>query len=307
MTRMKRAESHVKNNPRIDRSLVACLFLASFVTLATPARSAPSSPAKSSRSVVGKGRGKAAMSQELLAKLRSDDVEELRAGLADARSLGPKAAAAAAPIMAQLGSGLPYGVAQAAIETLADLESPDSAAAIAPYARHRDLKVRRAAVKALGKAVGASTALAATTLRSSLSDPDSQVRAAAATGLGALKAKVAVKDLFLALDRHVYEAADSIGQLCDAGECQALAGNLGKIPFDVMTTGLDQMLFRPASEVSDDVKVGIVTRVRDLGTRDANKFLRGVQSRWPRSASARVKKEIDAGVAATLSSPGSDP
>ena len=117
---------------------------------------------------------------------------------------------------------------------------------------------------------------------------------------------VAVLVLFLALDRHVYEAAVSIGQLCDVSECDALVGRLGKIPFDVVTTGLDQILFRPSTEVSDDVKVSIIDRVRDLGTRDANKFLRGILGRWGKTSSAKVRGELDAAVLATMSSPGSD-
>jgi hypothetical protein len=77
------------------------------------------------------------------------------------------------------------------------------------------------------------------------------------------------------------------------------------LPFDVVSSGFDQMLFRPAGEVSDDAKVKLVGRLRELGTAEANRFLRDVVARWPQSGSARVKQSIDQAVSATASSPGS--
>ena len=77
------------------------------------------------------------------------------------------------------------------------------------------------------------------------------------------------------------------------------------MPFDVVTSGLDQMLFRPASDVSDDVKVKVIGRVRELGTGEANRFLRTVQDKWPKAWSQRVKQSIDQAVLATSGSPGS--
>jgi len=125
-----------------------------------------------------------------------------------------------------------------------------------------------------------------------------------ATGLGALKAKDTVGDLFVALDHRVNEAAASIGQLCNPEECDALVARMGRLPFDVITSGLDPILFRPASEVSDDAKVKLVGRIRELGTGEANKFLRDVQKRWPAGGSPRIKQSIDQGVLATAAAPG---
>jgi len=244
------------------------------------------------------------LSAASLAKLKSDDPAVIGAGLDDARLAGVKAAAAVPAIVELLRTGLPYPVAASAIDTLADIESPEVQAFV-PYATHRDPKVRRAAVRALSKVtLPAGVPLAVSTLRAALADPDANVRATAALGLGSLKAHASMPDLFLALDRHVYEAAASIGQLCTAAECDALVGRIGKVPFDVVTTGVDSILFRPATEVSDDAKVGIVEKIRDVGTGDANKFLRGVQARWPKNGSVRLKRELDAAILATLSSPG---
>ena len=89
------------------------------------------------------------------------------------------------------------------------------------------VELRRAAVKALLKTKGPAAVKA---LRHALSDSDPMVRGIAATGLGTLKAKDAVPDLFVALDRKIAEAAASIGQLCAPSECEQLAGKLGRSP-----------------------------------------------------------------------------
>ena len=114
-------------------------------------------------------------------------------------------------------------------------------------------------------------------------------------------------DLFVALDHKVPEAAASIGQLCAGAECDQLAGKLGSVPFDVVTSGLDQVLFRDTKDVDDDLKVKIVGRVRELGTGEANRFLRDVQGKWPATWSKRIKQAIDQAVLATASSPGAGP
>jgi HEAT repeat protein len=156
-------------------------------------------------------------------------------------------------------------------------------------------------VSALGRTGGS---VAIPTLRAALSDPDPGVRALAATALGGLKANAAVGDLFAALDHKVTEAARSIGMLCLGAECDRLAQKLGQVTLDVAVAGLEPALLRPAEDVNDEVKIQIVGRVRELGTADANHFLRGVQTKWPARKSPRVKQAIDQAVFATSASPG---
>jgi HEAT repeat protein len=191
---------------------------------------------------------------------------------------------------------------QAAIDTLADTESEAASDVLAVYARHRALPIRKAAVQALAKTKGPAAVKA---LRAALSDPEPAVRGIAGMSLGGLKAHDALGDLFRALDRGLPEAAVSIGELCAEGECQQLAGKLGKLPFDVVTSGLDEILFRPANEVNDDLKVKVVEGVRDVGTGPANQFLKQVQARMKTAASPKVKQAVDAAVQATNLSPGS--
>jgi hypothetical protein len=97
----------------------------------------------------------------------------------------------------------------------------------------------------------------------------------------------------------VNEAAVSIGQLCSVEQCEQLASKLGKFPFDVVTGGLDQVLFRPPTDVNDDAKVKIIGRIREQGTIEGNKFLRDVQKRWTAGWSPRVRQAIDQAVLAT--------
>jgi HEAT repeat protein len=236
------------------------------------------------------------LTPDMQQKLASNDETQIRNALDDIRLAGKAAAPAAPQIAKLLQRGVSASLAEAVCDTLGDVESPDSSPAIVPYAWHRDAKVRRAAVKALAKTKGeGSTA----TLRHSLSDNDPVVRGFAATGLGSLKAKEAVPDLLDALDHKVAESATSIGQLCSPQECETFMGKLGRMPFDVMTGGFDQMLFRPDTELNDDAKVKIVGRIRELGTTESNKFLRDVQTRWPAKWSKRVKQAIDQAVLAT--------
>ena len=236
----------------------------------------------------------AAASSAMAQKLKSNDEAQVKGALDDVRMAG-KPAASNAPLIGELlDKGLSLSLTVPALETLADLEVEATSASIAPYVLHRNLKVRQTAAKALVRTKGP---VAVKTLRHALSDGDAMVRGVAASGLGALKAHDAVPDLFIALDHRVAEAAAAIGQLCNPQECDSFSGRLGRQPFDVMTGGFDQILFRP--DVSDDGKVKVVGRVRELGTQEANKFLRDVQVRWPKTGSPRVKQSINQGVQAT--------
>lgn len=232
----------------------------------------------------------------IVAKLKTGDDAQVKDALDEARLAGP-GGAAAAPVVAEiLTRGLSLQLTQSAIETLGDLESEAGSAALVQYTTHRNSKVRRAAVKSLTRTKGA---VAGPALKRALSDGDAVVRGTAASGLGALKAKDAVPELFIALDHRVNEAAASIGQLCTMEQCEQLAAKLGKVPFDVVTGGLDQVLFRPAADINDDAKVKIIGRIREQGTIEGNKFLRDVQKRWPAGQSPRVRQAIDQAVMAT--------
>ncbi len=242
-----------------------------------------------------------ALPADAVKRLKSGDSGQIQSALDDVRVAAKGGAAAVPTIVELLAEGLSPTLTQAAIDTLADTESEAAAPALSWYARHRNVVLRRAAIQALARSRGA---VAAKALRAGLSDPDPAVRSYSATGLGSLKAREALDDLFVALDHKVAEASPSIGLLCAATECEKLAAKLGSQPFDVVTAGLFQVLFRPSAEVPDEIKVKILARVRELGTGEANRFLRDVQSKWPKRGSRSVRQTIDQAVLATSGSPG---
>ncbi len=229
-----------------------------------------------------------------ITKLKSGDEGQIRAGLDEVRVAGTGGAAAAPAVAEALGKGLSFPLTESAIETLGELESEQGSAVLAQYTVHRNVKLRRAAVKALTRTKGTAAVPA---LKRALGDADAAVRGTAASGLGTMKAKDAVPDLFVALDHKVNEAASSIGQLCNPDQCNELVKKLGKLPLDILTAGLDQIIFRP--EISDDAKIKVIGPIGELGTQEANKFLKDVQGRWPAKGSARVKQAIDEAVKKT--------
>lgn len=228
------------------------------------------------------------------ADLESGDESRIRAALDRVEKSGD---AKAAPLVeALLARGVRRGTCVRALEVAGGLKQESSSAAIAPYVRHRRSKIRHAAVRALIKTKGA---VAVKALRHALHSRDPMVRGVAASGLGTLGAKDALPDLFTALDHHVGEAAAAIGQLCTPQDCEKFASRLGKQPFDIMVSGFDQILFRPAKQIPDDEKIRIVGRLRELGTREAGKYLADVAGRWPKGWSKKVKQALDSAVKAT--------
>ena len=237
-------------------------------------------------------------------QLRSQDAAQITVGLTAMRA-GSREAAPLVPVVERLlDRGLPSPVAKSAIDALAEMGLPSSTTVIARYTHHRDVEVRRAAVSALRRTRGPD---AIPTLRAALSDSDNRVRSAAASGLGSLNAVDTMDDLYRALDHKVLEAAAAIGQICKGEACDRFVARAGKLPLPVLTSGIDQLLFRPASEVSDDQKVKMIGEVRELGTQEVNRYLNDVLGRWPATGSARVKAALDQAVQATRSSPGDAP
>jgi HEAT repeat protein len=225
---------------------------------------------------------------EGLKKQLAGSEEQILAGL---KAIEDGELVAAAPVVSDLlARGGNEAVLEAALKTAGKLKAESLSAAVAPYAQHRSEEVRRQAVRALLKTKGP---VAVQSLEKALRSPDAVVRGTAATGLGSLGAREALPDLFRALDHGVPEAAAAIGQLCTPEECEKFAEETGRIAFDIMITGFDQVLFRPPQDVPDDAKVKLVGRLRELGTPEAGKYLADVGERWPKDWSKRVKQAID--------------
>ncbi len=281
--------------PMLRRFLILAALsgaaLASTTATDASAQGAKSKPKKGGKLDLGK----------IKADLESGDSARMTAALEAIQASGD---AAAAPLVDKLlKKGASTSVLVSALGAAAALKQTASSAAVAPYVKHRTADVRRAATKALIKTKGPDAVKA---LRDGLRSSDAQVRGVSATGLGSLGAKDALDDLFTALAHNVGEAAAAVGQLCEPKQCEKFAALTGKHPFDIMSSGFDQILFRPEKEMPDDQKIRIVGRCRELGTKESGKYLADVQSRWPKEWSRRVKQAIDGAVKATGGSAGGD-
>jgi HEAT repeat protein len=202
----------------------------------------------------------------------------------------PNAPAAAALVNDLLARGASTKVLERALEVEARLAQPASTPAVVPYVRHRNPALRRAATRALAQ-TGGPAAVAA--LRGVLRGSDPVLRRDAASALAGLRAAEAVEDLFAVLSKDVPEAAAAIGTLCKPTDCQKLVEIVGKLPFDVMQTGLEPILLRPDAEVPEALKLDLLERLRKLQTQESSAFLKTVLARFPKDGNARVKAGLE--------------
>lgn len=274
-------------------TLAACLSLSTFASGAP--NDGKSAPAPAPKSPAKPAAGKASTKKSTL------DLPELKKALESGDeprtldALGRIESAAepeAAPLVeALLGRGANATVLLRAIEVTKKLAQPSSARALVPYVAHRKPEVRRSAAEALGHTKSPEAAPA---LRRALRSSDAELRSAAARSLGLLGDKTAVEDLFAVLPKETPAAASAIGMLCSGADCERFADLLGKLPFEVIESGLEPLLLRPASEVSDDLKIKVVERVRRLATKAATELLERMRTIWPADASPKVKQAIEA-------------
>ncbi len=233
----------------------------------------------------------------LRTKLDSENPDDILAGLTAIQQAGPRASVMAVRVEELIRRGSRFDVVEAALEALGAVGLPTSSVIIRAYTHHRDAGLRRAAVRALSR-TGGPEAVAG--LRQALSDSDPTVRSFSAAALGTLKAREASSDLFEALDRGIFDAAASIGQVCSLEQCERFAARLGRLPLSVYTSGMEPMLFRSGSEVPDEMKTRMIQRLRDVGTIEVHRYLRELLIRWPSDGSPRVREAIAAAISATV-------
>jgi HEAT repeat protein len=193
-------------------------------------------------------------------------------------------------VEALLGRGASVMVLSRAIETLGVLEQPSSGAALAPYAQHRTPELRRAALRAL---IATKSPIAGDVLRRALHGSDASQRAIAARGLGELNVRAAVPELFSVLPKDVAEAAQSLGQLCVGAECEKFMDLLGRLRFEVMESGIVPLLLRPQADVSDELKLKLIEKLRRMATQPANQLLQTALAKFPPDGSPKVKRGLE--------------
>ncbi|MFO0677776.1 MAG: HEAT repeat domain-containing protein [Polyangiaceae bacterium] len=287
------------------RSLRAALVTAVVVTSSSSSPEAEAAPPTKAQvpaakpSAAGKGAADLAPSvpADVAERLESGDPAKVLSALddvrlaGDVRATGKAGAAAVKAVIDALDRGLPPRIAVSALDTLAEIANTTGGDAIAPYGMHRSKEVRVAAVRALAFA---KSTQATRVLRRALADSDAAVRAAAATSVGAAKVKDAMPELVLALDHRVNDAAVAIGQVCTDTNCDVLLGRLGRLPFDVVTSGLAEALLRPASKSATTPR-SLVNKVASLNTNEARLFLKDVAKKSPPGASAKLKAALEEG------------
>src|SRR5688572_17231811 len=189
--------------------------LAIGLVLAAPAGAAEPTPLQKAAQ---KKPAKSTLDSERLKKaIDSGEEAQVLAALSELAAVAePDRAAAAELSDLVLARGGSAKVLLQALEVTGKLAQKSSTVALAPYVKHRQAEVRKAAALALIQTGGPEAVQA---LRDALRGSDAPLRGVAASGLGTLKAHEAVPDLFAVLPRGVGEAASAIGELCRGAEC----------------------------------------------------------------------------------------
>jgi HEAT repeat protein len=289
----------------LPRTLAALGLLAVVPSLASAAPTArlgllaapPSAPPR--KGPPGAPR-KSAVPEAWLTQLRSSDEAQLKSAFDEVRAAGESGAAAAPAVTDALLQGLPPALAEAGLATLTEVSAAAGVPAFVLYMHHRQSSVRRAAARGLAKA-GGPEAVAA--LQRLLRDGDAGVRGLAATGLGALRAREAVPDLVLALERRVPEAAVALGRSCEGAACDGLLAHTGTVPFSIIGPGLEALVLRPAAEVDEPRKLRVVSAVRELGTHEGHELLKRLAAALGNNASPALSQALREAIAATEASP----
>lgn len=260
------------------------------LVVATPtAGAAPPKPAAKAEKAAPAGPPKPKLDVPAVQKqLESGDEAQALAALDAIQKSGDPVGATLVEVL--LSRGASVALLARAIDTLGIMALPSSGAALAPYAQHRTPELRRAALRAL---IATKSPLAGDVLRRALRGSDPAQRSIAARGLGELNVRAAVPELFGVLPKDVAEAARSLGQLCVGAECEKLVGQLGKLRFEVMESGIVPLLLRPQADVSDELKLKVIERLRRMATQPANQLLQTALAKFPSDGSSRVKQGLE--------------
>lgn len=224
-----------------------------------------------------------AQASEMMA---ADNADEVRMGIETLGVIG--SAAAVEPIAARIRRGLPADLLSVAIETLGLLGRREAGPVLFELTSHRRPEIRLGALNAI---VSIRPSGAAGALEAALSDSDARVRGTAATGLGEIGARSSVPTLFHALDRGVLEASASIGQLATPAEVQQLLGYVGRLPFDSVTPGLNEIIAR--SNIPSRAKLEVIGRLAELATPEVKTYLQELVAALPNNPGDPVRRAAE--------------
>jgi hypothetical protein len=222
---------------------------------------------------------------EATAAADSNDRNTVEGGIQSLGLLGDKPALDA--LIARVRRGLPRDLLLTAIFTMGAMANPDANALLIELTTHRSADIRARSVEMIAalNAPGAAGALMA-----ALSDPDPQVRAVAAIGLGDMGAGEALDKLFQAQDRGVTEASVAIGKVVKAGDIPRLLGYLGQMPFRALTPALKAIIGR--ADVDEAARMQVVARLTELATPEVKSFFKDILQEQGPSLPPRVRTAI---------------
>lgn len=197
--------------------------------------------------------------------LGSSDRDEVEAGIQSLGLIGT--ASAAPPIIARVRAGLPPDLLETSIITLMALGQPQAGPLYIELMHHRRPEVRVRAIEAIvaSKPQGAELAL-----QHALADLDPQVRSAAASALGELRATSSVEQLFQALDRGTFEASHAIGLSLRSDHVPRLLSYLGTLPFHHLAPAFTEVMQR--KDITERDKLMVVSRLQEVGTREVKEY-----------------------------------
>lgn len=206
---------------------------------------------------------------EATAAVDSGNRDDIEAGIQSLGLLGDRPALDA--LVARVRKGLPRDLLLTAVFTLGVMSDPAAGPLLVDLSTHRNAEVRTRVVETIATLQlpdGASTLMA------SLSDPDAQVRAAAAVGLGELGASEALDKLFQAQDRGVGEASIAIGKVVTARDVPRLLEYLGRMPMHALSPALEAIITR--TDIEEPARLQVVARLAELATPEVKAFLKQI-------------------------------
>jgi HEAT repeat protein len=223
--------------------------------------------------------------EELSVMLSSQNADELRMAIESAPSLGK---AGVAPLLAErVRDGLPPDLLKSALEALVSVGDPRSGELFAEMAHHRRPQVRASALLALSmlRSPGAEAEVI-----KGLSDSDPEVRKAAAEALAQIGTKIALPNLFRALEHDVDGSAAAIGRLAEASTIPRVTAYFGRTSFVNLAPILDALFMRRA--LAESIRVDLAEAIIKHGTTEARAYLEGLAPRLPADTPPRLRKTV---------------
>lgn len=200
----------------------------------------------------------------------------------------PAAAPPLAPLVEAALAGGPDAEVDAAIDALRARADEAATPALVSLTQHRRLGARRRAYLALASLRGPEARAA---VSAGLSDADASIRSLCARALGEMGAHEALPRLFLALERGVNDATQSIGSLASEADLPRYHAHLERVPLGAMLEGYGRIVRR--ADLSWALKRDILHRLFEVSGLEVRGFLVQWHRELPASAPAELREDLE--------------